>query len=257
MQIYHTWVFPNLFLTSSRFIRIKTACKRHLQCPGRTWVNPQRDMAAHDVDTNSRVGPPTRAVGSLVGVGVGMPRISWNQETVEIPWIMMCKFVWGLFFWVGILKLTRGLALTSWTDWSSPWQKCFFATHGIFVLGWEIFWRVFGIWGRTKKSRPIFRIADPHTKFWNFFFFTKNEEKCLQQKKGCNMMNSWLLGSFKKLHQGLATAKCLRSRKLRLNTNQYRTCCLTTFTQFVMFFVLRGLFSDRKTPKNMGKYRTD
>lgn len=60
---------------------IKTAW--HLQCPGRTWVNPQRDMAAHDVDTKSRVGPPTRAVGWSGEPGceaVGMPRMSWLRD---------------------------------------------------------------------------------------------------------------------------------------------------------------------------------
>ena len=30
----------------------------HLQCPGRTWVNPKRDMAAHDVDPKSKGGSP-------------------------------------------------------------------------------------------------------------------------------------------------------------------------------------------------------
>ena len=120
---------------------------------------------------------------------------------------------------------------------------CFFGMRDFL----EGFWHL----RENTKRRPIFRIADPHTKFWNCFFFTKNEEKCLQQKKGCNMMNSWLLGSFKKLHQGLATAKCLRSRKLRLNTNQY---LLPHHLHSIGdVFRLAGTFFGPQNPEKYGK----
>ena len=167
-----------------------------------------------------------------------MPRISWLRDC----WDSMNHDVQICLSGYSETNEGVGTDIMDWLKFSVA--KVFFSPSMGFFFGMRDFLE--GFWHPNDGSP---------WKFWNFFFLHKKRRKCVQQKKDAIWWNPWLLGSFKKLHQGLATANAWFFRKLRLW--QPIPAAKNHWTQFVMFFVLRWLFSDRKTLKNMGKCRTD